>query len=331
MHGFTISLAQENAKFGITVNTVSPGYIGTDMVMAVPEEVRDKIVAQIPTGRLGEPDEIAYAVGFFIPDEARWITGANLAAMVGSTWAGERRAASGRREQARAMLNGQFRQVRQPECRRIRAASASCRPPVNGRPEFHTVNSCCCCNAPVLHCAMLPPGIVQSVAPWLQLRIIKKYPNRRLYDTEISSYITIEDVRQLIVDGEEFEVRDAKTGEDLTRRCCCRSSPSTSRTGEPMLSTQLLSQIIRFYGDSLQGFMGSYLGALDADLPRAAAAVPPADGRHARPDAVDDDEPADRAQHGAVEGIPAEPGAAANGVRAAPEQPVPKTRPGQAA
>ena len=80
MHGFTISLAQENAKFGITVNTVSPGYIGTDMVMAVPEAVREKIVAQIPTGRLGSPDEIAYAVAFFIPDEASWITGANLSA-----------------------------------------------------------------------------------------------------------------------------------------------------------------------------------------------------------------------------------------------------------
>lgn len=80
MHGFTISLAQENAKFGITVNTVSPGYIGTDMVMAVPEEVRSKIVAQIPTGRLGTPDEIAYAVSFFVPDEAGWITGANLSA-----------------------------------------------------------------------------------------------------------------------------------------------------------------------------------------------------------------------------------------------------------
>jgi len=78
MHGFTISLAQENAKFGITVNTVSPGYVGTDMVMAVPEEVRAKIVAQIPVGRLGYPDEIAYAVGFFMPDEAAWITGSNL-------------------------------------------------------------------------------------------------------------------------------------------------------------------------------------------------------------------------------------------------------------
>ncbi|WP_017460953.1 acetoacetyl-CoA reductase [Dyella ginsengisoli] len=79
MHGFTISLAQENAKFGITVNTVSPGYVGTDMVMAVPEEVREKIVAQIPVGRLGKPEEIAHAVAFFTTDQASWITGANLA------------------------------------------------------------------------------------------------------------------------------------------------------------------------------------------------------------------------------------------------------------
>ncbi len=79
MHGFTISLAQENAKFGITVNTVSPGYVGTDMVMAVPEEVREKIVAQIPVGRLGKPDEIAHAVAFFTGEQASWITGANLA------------------------------------------------------------------------------------------------------------------------------------------------------------------------------------------------------------------------------------------------------------
>ncbi len=78
MHGFTISLAQENAKFGITVNTVSPGYVGTEMVMAVPEDVRAKIVAQIPTGRLGSPDEIAYAVNFFVDEEAAWVTGANL-------------------------------------------------------------------------------------------------------------------------------------------------------------------------------------------------------------------------------------------------------------
>jgi acetoacetyl-CoA reductase len=78
MHGFTISLAQENAKFGITVNTVSPGYVLTEMVRAVPEDVRAKIAAQIPVGRLGDPEEIAYAVGFLADERASWITGANL-------------------------------------------------------------------------------------------------------------------------------------------------------------------------------------------------------------------------------------------------------------
>ena len=91
------------------------------------------------------------------------------------------------------------------------------------------------------------------------IRIIKKYPNRRLYDTEISSYITIEDVRQLIVDGESFEVRDAKSGEDLTRQVLLQIIAEHEQDGQPMLSTQLLSQLIRFYGDSLQGFMGNYL------------------------------------------------------------------------
>ena len=78
MHGFTISLARENAKNGITVNTLSPGYIATDMVMAVPEEVRAKIVADIPTGRLGTPEEIAYGVAFLADEQAGWITGSNL-------------------------------------------------------------------------------------------------------------------------------------------------------------------------------------------------------------------------------------------------------------
>lgn len=76
--GFTKALAQEVVKKGVTVNAVSPGYVATDMVMAVPEEVRAKIVAQIPTGRLGKPEEIAYAVAFLVNDEAAWITGANL-------------------------------------------------------------------------------------------------------------------------------------------------------------------------------------------------------------------------------------------------------------
>ena len=78
MHGFTISLARENAKLGITVNTVSPGYVATDMVMAVPEEVRAKIAADIPTGSLGKPEEIAYAVAFLVDEQAAWITGSNL-------------------------------------------------------------------------------------------------------------------------------------------------------------------------------------------------------------------------------------------------------------
>ncbi|MFN3702853.1 acetoacetyl-CoA reductase [Thermomonas sp.] len=78
MHGFTISLARENARNGITVNTISPGYIATDMVMAVPEEVRAKIIADIPTGRLGTPEEIAYGVGFLADEQASWITGCNL-------------------------------------------------------------------------------------------------------------------------------------------------------------------------------------------------------------------------------------------------------------
>ncbi|TCZ82635.1 polyhydroxyalkanoate synthesis repressor PhaR [Lysobacter sp. N42] len=90
-------------------------------------------------------------------------------------------------------------------------------------------------------------------------RVIKKYPNRRLYDTEISSYITIEDVRQLIIEGEEFEVRDARSGEDLTRQVLLQIIAEHEQDGEPLLSTQLLSQIIRFYGDSMQSFMASYL------------------------------------------------------------------------
>lgn len=90
-------------------------------------------------------------------------------------------------------------------------------------------------------------------------RIIKKYPNRRLYDTEISSYITLEEVRQLVLEDEEFEVRDAKTGENLTRSVLLQIISEYEDRGQPMFTTKLLSQIIRFYGDSLQGFMGGYL------------------------------------------------------------------------
>lgn len=79
MHGFTKSLAMEVARKGITVNTISPGYIGTDMVMAIKEEVRNKIVEQIPMGRLGGTEEIAYLVSFLASEKAAYITGANYA------------------------------------------------------------------------------------------------------------------------------------------------------------------------------------------------------------------------------------------------------------
>jgi acetoacetyl-CoA reductase len=78
--GFTKALAQEGARAGITVNVIAPGYIATEMVMAVPEKVRESIVAQIPVGRLGEPDEIARCVVFLASDEAGFITGSTLTA-----------------------------------------------------------------------------------------------------------------------------------------------------------------------------------------------------------------------------------------------------------
>lgn len=76
MHGFTMALAQEVAARGVTVNTVAPGYMATKMVMAVPKEVRERIVAQIPVGRLGKPEEIAAAVGFLASEAAAFVTGA---------------------------------------------------------------------------------------------------------------------------------------------------------------------------------------------------------------------------------------------------------------
>lgn len=79
MHGFTKALAQETAAKGITVNTISPGYIGTDMVMAIKEDIRNQIIAGIPVGRLGKPEEIAKLVTYLVSDDAAFITGANIA------------------------------------------------------------------------------------------------------------------------------------------------------------------------------------------------------------------------------------------------------------
>jgi acetoacetyl-CoA reductase len=76
--GFTKSLAQEGARYNITVNAICPGYIATEMVMAVPEKVREQIIAQIPVGRLGEAEEIARAVVFAVAEEAGFMTGAVL-------------------------------------------------------------------------------------------------------------------------------------------------------------------------------------------------------------------------------------------------------------
>lgn len=80
MHGFTKALALEVAKKGVTVNTISPGYIGTQMVLAIPQEVLDsKIIPQIPMGRLGKPEEVAGLVAYLASDEAAFLTGANIA------------------------------------------------------------------------------------------------------------------------------------------------------------------------------------------------------------------------------------------------------------
>ncbi|MCL6679721.1 acetoacetyl-CoA reductase [Sphingomonas sp. RG327] len=78
IHGFTKALAQEGAKFGVTVNAIAPGYIDTDMVAAVPDEVLQKIVARIPVGRLGRADEIARGVAFLCDDNAGFVTGSTL-------------------------------------------------------------------------------------------------------------------------------------------------------------------------------------------------------------------------------------------------------------
>ena len=78
MIGFAKALAQESASKGITVNVVAPGYIATEMVMAVPEDIRNKIISTIPTGRLGEANEIAQAVEYLASDEAGFITGSTL-------------------------------------------------------------------------------------------------------------------------------------------------------------------------------------------------------------------------------------------------------------
>jgi polyhydroxyalkanoate synthesis repressor PhaR len=90
-------------------------------------------------------------------------------------------------------------------------------------------------------------------------RVIKKYPNRRLYDTETSTYITLTEVKQLVMDALPFVVRDAKTNEDLTRSILLQIILEEEAGGAPMFTEAALSNIIRFYGHAMQGFMGNYL------------------------------------------------------------------------
>ena len=90
-------------------------------------------------------------------------------------------------------------------------------------------------------------------------RLIKKYPNRRLYDTATSSYITLADVKKLVLEQVPFKVMDAKSNEDLTRSILLQIILEEEGAGAPMFSSDMLSQIIRFYGNAMQGMMGTYL------------------------------------------------------------------------
>ncbi len=93
----------------------------------------------------------------------------------------------------------------------------------------------------------------------VEKRVIKKYPNRRLYDTEESKYITLEDIRKLVLNSTPFMVKDVKTEEDLTRTILLQIIIEQEDDGEPLFSTDALSHIIRFYGDSIQSVAGDYI------------------------------------------------------------------------
>jgi polyhydroxyalkanoate synthesis repressor PhaR len=96
-------------------------------------------------------------------------------------------------------------------------------------------------------------------APDDNLRVIKKYPNRRLYDTQASAYITLAEIKQLVMASERLVVRDAKTGEDLTRSILLQIILEEEAAGAPMFSEALLANLIRFYGHAMQGYMGPFL------------------------------------------------------------------------
>ena len=91
------------------------------------------------------------------------------------------------------------------------------------------------------------------------VRLIKKYPNRRLYDTQTSAYITLSDVKELVLSRVSFKAVDAKTGENLTRSTLLQIIAEEEMSGVPLFSTELLSQMIRFYGHPTQAILGKYL------------------------------------------------------------------------
>lgn len=102
-------------------------------------------------------------------------------------------------------------------------------------------------------------GAPSTPAKVSAVRVIKKYPNRRLYDTDSSSYITLAEVRDLVMERSPFVVRDAKTGDDLTRSILLQIILEEEAGGTPMFTEAMLANIIRFYGHAMQGFMGNYL------------------------------------------------------------------------
>lgn len=100
---------------------------------------------------------------------------------------------------------------------------------------------------------------VAAASPPREERVIKKYPNRRLYDTLTSNYITLTDIKRLVMAGASFKVRDAKTDEDLTRAMLLQIILEEEAGGAPLFSEAVLGNLIRTYGHAMQGFMGNYL------------------------------------------------------------------------
>jgi len=92
-----------------------------------------------------------------------------------------------------------------------------------------------------------------------ETRVIKKYPNRRLYDTKISSYITLNDIKELVMSYSDFQVIDAKTGDDLTRCTLMQIISEEETNGQPLLTSEILKEFVRFYGDSMQAMMSRFL------------------------------------------------------------------------